>query len=77
MMCEADIISQADTRTKLTRPCFSCLSMTPQADMTSEAHMSPQAGIVILQYDVRSQADIVLQGGTRTRLARFCFFAYP
>ena len=44
--------------------------MIPQADMTSDANMSPQAVIVILQADVISQADISLQADTRTRLTR-------
>ena len=47
--------------------------MIPQTGMTSEARMSPQAGIVILQADVISQADIILQADTRTRLTRPCF----
>ena len=52
---------------------FYLFSMIPQADMTSEAHMSPQAVIVILQAEVISQADISLQADTLTRLARHCF----
>ena len=47
--------------------------MVPQADMISDANMSPQADIVILQTDVISQADILLQGDTRTMLTRPCF----
>ena len=42
-------------------------------DMTSEANMSPQARIAILQADEISQADIILQADTRTRLTRPCF----
>ena len=48
--------------------------MTPQAGMTSEAHMSPQADIVIFQADVLSQADIISRAGTRTKLTRPCCF---
>ena len=56
-----------------------CLSMIPQADMTSEAHMSPQADIMILQAHVISQADIISQAATRTRLTRpcVCFYLLP
>ena len=79
VISQADIRLQVDTRTRLTRPRFlMCLSMTPQADMISEAHMCPQAGIVILQAIEIPHADIILQADTRTRLTRPCFlFALP
>ena len=74
MISHADIILQDDTRTRLTRPCFFiCLSMIPLADMTSEANKNPQADISILQADMMSQADIIWQADTRTRLTRLCF----
>ena len=44
--------------------------MIPQADMTSEANMNPQADIIILQADTIALADIILQDDTRTWLTR-------
>ena len=77
VISQADLFLQADTRTRLARPCFYLFSMRPQADMSSEAHMSPQVDIDILQADVISQAGNILQAHTRTRLTHPCFFALP
>ena len=55
---------------------FMCLLMIPQADMTSEAHMSPQADIVILPAEVISQPDIILQADTRTKLTRLFYLLF-
>ena len=48
--------------------------MISQVGVTSDANLSPQVDIVILQADVISQADIILQADARTRLTRPCVF---